>query len=133
MSDTATTTWDLDWLVSVDDHVLEPHTLWQDRVPSRYRDIAPRMVKVNDTEVWAYEDKRIPTAGLSAVAGKAHEDFSYEPVSYSNMREGCFDSKARVADLDQAGILASLCFPSFPRFCGQIFYEADDKELGLLC
>src|SRR5690606_3183787 len=31
------------------------------------------------------------------------------------------------------GILASLCFPSFPRFCGQIFAEANDKDLALLC
>jgi predicted TIM-barrel fold metal-dependent hydrolase len=35
--------------------------------------------------------------------------------------------------MDRAGILASLCFPSFPRFCGQIFWEAQDKDLALLC
>ena len=28
---------------------------------------------------------------------------------------------------------ASLNFPSFPRFCGQLFWEAKDKELALLC
>ena len=28
---------------------------------------------------------------------------------------------------------ARCCFPSFPRFCGQIFYEAKDKELAPLC
>ena len=28
---------------------------------------------------------------------------------------------------------ASLCFPTFPRFCGQTFTEAKDRELGLLC
>ena len=28
---------------------------------------------------------------------------------------------------------ASLSFPSFPRFCGQTFYERKDKELGDLC
>ena len=27
----------------------------------------------------------------------------------------------------------SLPFPTFPRFCGQTFYEGDDKELGLAC
>jgi len=26
-----------------------------------------------------------------------------------------------------------MCFPSFPRFCGQVFYEAKDKDLALLC
>jgi len=49
------------------------------------------------------------------------------------MRPGCYDPIARVADMDRAGIAASLCFPSFPRFCGQTFYEATDRELGLLC
>ena len=28
---------------------------------------------------------------------------------------------------------ASLCFPAFPRFCGQEFTEASDRELGLAC
>ena len=26
-----------------------------------------------------------------------------------------------------------MCFPTFPRFCGQTFYEGKDKELGLAC
>ncbi len=25
----------LDWLISVDDHVIEPPNVWQDRVPKR--------------------------------------------------------------------------------------------------
>lgn len=33
--------------------------------------------------------------------------------------------------MDRARILASLRFPSFPRLCGQTFYEG--KELGELC
>jgi len=28
---------------------------------------------------------------------------------------------------------ASLCFPTFPRFCGQTFTEAKDHDLGLAC
>ena len=35
--------------------------------------------------------------------------------------------------MDRAGILGSLCFPSFPRFCGQVFWEAKDKDLALHC
>ena len=31
---------------------------------------------------------------------------------------------------DQAGILASLCFPTITRFCGQLFMEASDREFG---
>jgi len=122
----------LDWLVSVDDHVLEPPSVWQDRVPARYRDVAPRLTRTDDGEFWLYEDKALPTAGLSAVAGKEKEEFSPEPISYAEMRPGCYDAKARIEDMDRAGVLASMCFPSFPRFCGQVFYEAQDKDLALL-
>jgi predicted TIM-barrel fold metal-dependent hydrolase len=83
--------------------------------------------------VWQYEDVRVPTAGLSVAAGKEREVFSPDPVSFDEMREGAYDAAARVRDMDRAGILASVSFPSFPRFCGQIFHEANDKELALLC
>jgi len=122
-----------DWLISVDDHVLEPPHVWQERVPAKYRSVAPRLVRDNGGEVWAYEDKRMFTPGLGAVAGKTREQFSFEPITYDEMRPGCYDSVARLADMNQAGVLASMCFPSFPRFCGQVFYEAKDKDLALLC
>jgi predicted TIM-barrel fold metal-dependent hydrolase len=35
--------------------------------------------------------------------------------------------------MDRAGILASLCFPTLPRFCGQLFMEASDRDFGLVC
>jgi predicted TIM-barrel fold metal-dependent hydrolase len=49
------------------------------------------------------------------------------------MRAGCYDPKARVADMDLNHVWASLCFPTFPRFCGQVFAERADKELALAC
>src|SRR5205814_1119333 len=41
--------------------------------------------------------------------------------------------KPRLEDMDTNWIEASLCFPTFPRFCGQTFSEAKDKDLALLC
>ena len=49
------------------------------------------------------------------------------------MRPGCYDTKARVEDMDLSGVLASLCFPTLPRFCGQLFMEASDREFGFEC
>ena len=72
----------------------------------------------------------IPSSGLSAVAGKSKEEFSPEPLPYSEMRPGCYDPVARLEDMDRAGILASLCFPTITRFCGQLFMEASDREFG---
>jgi predicted TIM-barrel fold metal-dependent hydrolase len=122
-----------EWLISVDDHVLEPGHVWQERVPAKFREAAPRLVRDADGEAWVYEGRRSVTPGLGAVAGKRREEFSFEPITYDEMRPGCYDSVARLEDMDRAGVLASLCFPSFPRFCGQVFLESDDKELALAC
>ncbi len=123
----------LDWLISVDDHILEPPRLWVDRVAAKDRDRAPHVETVDGREFWVYEGKRMPTSGLSAVAGKTKEEFSPEPVTYAEMRPGCYDSVARLEDMDRAGILASLCFPSVTRFCGQLFHEAQDHDFGFTC
>jgi predicted TIM-barrel fold metal-dependent hydrolase len=121
------------WFISVDDHLIEPADLWQERMPAKWRDTAPRIVRDGTEEFWAYEDRQIATIGLNATAGKTREEFSPEPITYEDMRAGCYDPAARVADMDQGGVLASMLFPSFPRYCGQVFHEAKDRELGLLC
>jgi predicted TIM-barrel fold metal-dependent hydrolase len=123
----------LDWLISVDDHILEPSSVWIDRVAAKDRDRAPHMVEEGDMEFWVYDGKRYPSSGLSACAGKKKEEFSPEPVTYKEMRPGCYDPVARLEDMDRAGILASLCFPTITRFCGQLFMEASDREFGLVC
>ncbi|WP_436791490.1 amidohydrolase family protein [Yinghuangia sp. YIM S10712] len=124
----------LDWLISVDDHVLEPPNVWVDRVPAKDRDRAPHMeYDENGMDFWVYDGKKFPSSGLSAVVGKSKEEFSPEPLPYSEMRPGCYDARARLEDMDRAGILASLCFPTVTRFCGQLFMEASDREFGLVC
>ena len=103
----------LSWLISVDDHVLEPPNVWVDRVAAKDRDRAPHMeLDENGLDYWVYDGKRYPSSGLSAVAGKSKEEFSPEPLPYSEMRPGCYDPVARLEDMDRAGVLASLCFPT---------------------
>jgi predicted TIM-barrel fold metal-dependent hydrolase len=124
---------DLDWMISVDDHILEPPNVWQDRVAKKYRDAAPRFVRDDKGEAWVYEGRRMPTPGLSAVAGKGVEDFSPLPITYEDMRPGCYDAQARVADMDRSGVAASLCFPSLPGFCAETFFKSKDHDLALEC
>jgi len=133
MAESSTGKLNLDWLISVDDHVLEPPDVWVSRVPAKDRDRAPHFEKDGALEFWAYDGKRFTTSGLSAVVGKSKEEFSPEPLPYSEMRPGCYDAVARVEDMNEAGVLASLCFPTLPRFCGQLFWEASDKEFALTC
>jgi predicted TIM-barrel fold metal-dependent hydrolase len=126
--------YDLDWIVSVDDHVIEPGNVWMDRLPKKYKDVGPRIITESDgQEYWVYEDTKQVTGGLGATAGRPPEDITVEGYPYSEMRPGCYDPKARLEDMNEAGVLASINFPSIPRFCGQLFWEAKDKDLALLC
>jgi predicted TIM-barrel fold metal-dependent hydrolase len=140
-------------IVSVDDHVIEPPNVWADRLPSRYREVGPRIVRAPLGEMtfvggrfaptmgtegppcdwWLYEDLKRPLTRLDAAVGFAREEVRLTGITYEEMRPGCFKVADRLADMDANWIESSLCFPSFPRFCGQTFSEAKDRELGLLC
>lgn len=136
-----------DWIVSIDDHVVEPPSVWQDRLPSKYAEAAPHIVHNDDGEFWVYDGKTFPTDLLEISAGRTGEEIAAEveragvggrwshsgAVAYDDMRPGCYDAKARLDDMDRDHVMASMLFPSFPRFCGQTFYEANDRELAMLC
>ena len=118
-------------LVSVDDHVVEPPNLFDNHVPERYRDNAPRSVrKDGGYDVWVFEGVEIPNIGLNAVAGRPPEEYNFNPTAYDQIRSGCYDVHERVKDMSRNGVLGSMCFPSFPQFCGQLFSRAQDKEMS---
>ena len=119
-------------IISVDDHVVEPPDMFGDRLASRYADRAPRVIERPDgREMWLFEGVEIPNFGLNAVSGRPQEEYGIEPTRYDEIRRGCWDVDARIADMNAGGILASMCFPSFPQFCGQIFANTEDKDLAL--
>ncbi|HVV30848.1 MAG TPA: amidohydrolase family protein [Mycobacteriales bacterium] len=140
-------------IVSVDDHVLEPPDLWQRYLPSRFQDAAPRVVqergryapgKINVWEqtddgewasIWRFEDYEMTINPGFAAAGHDQNTLgdNWVAMTYDGIREGCFEQKPRLADMDLAGIQASLCFPTFPRFCGQTFLQNGARDLSLAC
>ena len=136
-------------IISVDDHVVEPPDLWQRWLPSPLRAAGPKVVRAAystsrggnvsiatsgpETDFWAFEDLRAPIKNGSAAAGLDPSEIDYRPVAYSEMRPGFYELAARLDDMDQNHIERSLCFPTFPRFCGQTFLEAKDKDLALAC
>jgi predicted TIM-barrel fold metal-dependent hydrolase len=142
-------------IISVDDHVVEPANVWMDRLPAKYHDIGPRVVRAPvgeitfvggkftprvgepgdgpDVDWWFYEDLRRPLLRLDAAVGYPRDEVDLRAVTYQQMRPGAWQVGPRLEDMDRNWIQASLCFPTFPRFCGQTFTEATDKELGLLC
>ena len=121
-------------LISVDDHVIEPPTMFDSHIPAKYKDRAPRIEKQADGgDLWKYEDGYAPNVGLNAVAGCPPDEYGLDPTEYAQMRNGCYDVHDRVKDMSAGGILAGINFPTFPHFCGQLFLRAQDKDLALAC
>jgi predicted TIM-barrel fold metal-dependent hydrolase len=142
-------------IVSVDDHVVEPPHVWERWLPAEFRDRGPKIVRrgirnistkgagdyveefdddsPTKVDCWMYEDLVYTHKRTVAAAGFPKEEHTLTPVTYEDMRPGCYDPKARLADMDQGWLEASMCFPTLPRFCGQTFLEGKDKELGLAC
>src|SRR5271163_4247526 len=119
-------------MVSVDDHVVEPPNLFEGRLPAKYKDLAPTFITNEDgTDAWLYEGQVLGNVALNAVAGRPREEYGLEPTSFDQLRPGCYDIDERVKDMDANGVLGSLCFPSFPQFCGQLFARTEDKDVAL--
>ena len=119
-------------LISVDDHVIEPPTMFDAHIPAKYKDRAPRVVRGADGgDLWTFEGNQAPNIGLNAVAGCPPDEYGIDPTEYAQMRPGCYDVDERVRDMSAGGVLAGINFPSFPHFCGQFFMREPDKDLAL--
>ena len=142
----------LPWVISADDHVVEPPDLWDRWLPAQHRARGPRVEPGPTTEVatsggsayvrgadgpiadwWVFEDVVRGTPLVMACAGYPQEEYSMMPMRFADMRPGCYDPTARLADMDEGHIERSLNFPNYPRFAGQLFSEAKDKDLALAC
>src|SRR5579883_3478427 len=109
-------------LVSVDDHVVEPPTVFEGRLPAKYKDEAPKFITREDgTNAWQYGSEVVGNVALNAVSGRPPEEYGMEPTSFDEIRPGCWDINERIKDMDANGVLGSLCFPSMTGFCGQLF------------
>jgi predicted TIM-barrel fold metal-dependent hydrolase len=119
-------------LISVDDHLVEPADMFEGRLPAKFVERAPRVIRKPDgSDVWVFNGTEIPNIGLNAVAGRPKEEYGVEPTAYTEMRPGCYDIHERIKDMSAGGVLASMCFPSFPAFSGRLFAAAEDKGLAL--
>ena len=118
-------------LVSVDDHVVEPPGMFEQHLAPHWKERAPRVVRKKDgSDVWVFEGAQLPNIGLNAVVGRPPAEYGMEPTSYDQLRPGCYDVHERIRDMNANGVLASMCFPSFPGFCGNLFARQEDKELA---
>jgi predicted TIM-barrel fold metal-dependent hydrolase len=120
-------------LISVDDHITEPGTVFDKHLTGDAYASAPKLrTTAKGTNFWEYQGKKIPSTGLNAVVGRPKEEYGMEPTALSQLRTGCYDADERVADMNINGMAASLNFASFPGFDGGLFTTAPDKDQALV-
>jgi predicted TIM-barrel fold metal-dependent hydrolase len=120
-------------VISVDDHLVEPPTMFERRLPKKLQDGAPKLItQPSGDQAWVFDGKTYLQVGLNAVAGRPREDWSLEATSFDDIRRGCWDIDERIRDMDLGGIYASANFPSqISGFCGSVYSRCSDPELGL--
>jgi predicted TIM-barrel fold metal-dependent hydrolase len=125
------------WLISVDDHIVEPPNVWIDRLPRKYRDLAPRWVTDDKGSAWIVgEDDRSPI-GASIVSGAItrpqERPEPFYPLSWEEIPAAAYDPKARVEAMNADRVLAAVLFGNLPGFDGNRFSQLPDKDFALLC
>lgn len=123
-------------IVSVDDHVVEPPHLFDRWLPKKFQDHPdkPRIERrglagmkylggtkydfdwqddAPKADCWIYGDLIAPHKRHVAAVGFSRDEMTASPITYDEMRDGCYDPKARVEDMEMDGVDSSLCFPTF--------------------
>src|ERR1044071_1241440 len=128
-------------LLDADSHVSEPLNLWQERLPAKYRDIAPRMLteyKGQPGAWWLIEQDRQPHNVILGFGGnKSLEELKQllNQFSYAGAHRGGWDPAQRVKDMDQDGVAGDVLYttlgfrmfwikdPGFQRACFQVYND----------
>jgi predicted TIM-barrel fold metal-dependent hydrolase len=118
-------------LVDADCHILEPPDIWDNWLPSKFRDNAPKLVKdAEGGDAWLTAVGGDPDPiGLTATPGMPFDRFRWYGVTYEEARPGCYNGEARLADMDLDGVHAEILFP--PQRTMSHFLGDDDDDFVL--
>jgi len=128
-------------LLDADSHVSEPLNLWQERLPAKYRDKAPRMLTEYQGKPgawWLIEEGRQPhNVILGFGANKSVEELRQflRSFSYAGAHRGGWDPIQRLKDMDQDGVGGDVLYTTlgfrmfwikdagFQRACFQVYND----------
>jgi len=116
-------------IISADDHVNPPPTIYAERLPRELRARAPRVERRGDREVLIFEGSERPFNSLSGAAGVAEKDIEVLSKTKEVGRRGGWDPAARIEDMDFDGVDAQVLFGS--GYGGGIEIRSESRPLCL--
>src|SRR3954453_22272498 len=114
-------------IVSADAHVLEPTDIWDEWLPKKHREKAPKLVKdIDGGDAWQFAGAADPDPiGLVSTPGMAWDEFRWTGVTYEQARAGCYNGAERLKDMVIDGVDAEILFPP-QRTIGHFLGDEDD-------
>jgi predicted TIM-barrel fold metal-dependent hydrolase len=120
-------------VIDVDSHISEPPELWLERLPSKWHDIAPRIVTSEAVgDLWVVGDHKLSPAWGFAPAGHK-EPWPAFPRVQSEVDPAAYDPKVRAQRMDEFGIRAQLLYPNLLGLWIRTFLEVGDRDFQLAC
>jgi predicted TIM-barrel fold metal-dependent hydrolase len=101
-------------LISADSHVNPPPTIWAQYLPAALRERAPRLEETAEGDFAVFEGRRSPILGISAMAGKRPEQYSWNIRRLADQRPGGWDPQERLRDMDLDGVQAEVLYGGGP-------------------
>jgi uncharacterized protein len=117
--------------VSADSHMIEPPTLWTERLDRKFRDSAPH---VQETEKGSYfvapgiQPSRVSLGFAAGRSGKELEEY-FKKSGYAEARPSGWDPAERVKDQDVDGVAAEVLYCTF----GMPLFRLPDADLQRAC
>ncbi len=126
----------LDWVIDSDTHISEPPDLFTSRLPKKWHDKVPKIVRNEQTgfENWVIgAEQHVGTpVGHTAVAGWP-EPFPAAPSGFAEIPKAAHDPHARLEYMDSLKIWAMALYPNVSGFGSQAFLNLESPELMLAC
>jgi uncharacterized protein len=126
-------------IVDCDSHFTEPHDLWTKRAPAAYRKRVPHVETVDGRPHWVMEDGQ-HKLGPAGGGGVIDHEGKKTPFLTSMLEWGiedvhvaAWDTKVRLAMLDEFGVHAQVMYPNSIGLGGQGLQVVADDELRRMC
>ena len=115
-------------VISADSHVFEPPDLWTSRIEPRFRDRAPRILRMKGGgDWWVCDGYRGMSAFSGAQTGRRFEAPEKMTVHerFENVRPGGYIPEEHVKDMTEDGVDVSIVYPS----AAMMMFNLPDTEL----
>jgi predicted TIM-barrel fold metal-dependent hydrolase len=121
-------------LISVDDHVQEPPTLWTERLSKqKWGDRIPHLEEAPDGSQHWVVDGQVLLDGRIATVAATMADRNSEPTRWEQVPAAAYSPEERLKAMDADGVDYSVLYPTVAGHAGQAFGRITDPELELAC